>query len=212
MPIALHVLARAGLGTDRLGSVRMERGRLTATVERVYANRVIAEREEAPQGEVAREAIVALLLRGSLFREAVSTTRTRLTRQALAAKLAERGHPAMYAPAEPIPSLEAFLRKRVQTLGVESADDLALLSASDFVVADLPYESRSALDDAYPASVSVGDASYDADYDLDKNQVVLKMVKGSRREPPPLAYLPKFPGLRIYVEGPRGIAVVRDHG
>lgn len=212
MPIPLHALARAGLGRDRLGKVRVERGRVTATLERVYAKRVIAEREETPQGALARDAVVDLLLRGSLFREAVATSRTRLVRRALAQKLAARSHPALTATQEPIPNLETYLRERVQTLGVESGDDVALLSASDFITADLPYESRSALDDTYPAKVSVGDATYDAEYDLDQNQVLLKMVKGSRRDPPPLAYLPKFTGLRICVEGPRGIAVVRERG
>lgn len=212
LPVPLHALARAGLGRDQLKGVRFERGRVTATIERVYAKRTIAEREETPQGEVARDAVVQLLLRGSLFRDAVATTKLRLTRAALAAKLAARGHPAMTASDSPIPSLEAYLRERVHSLGVESGDDVALLSASDFTVPDLPYESRSALDDTYPASVSVGDATYAADYDLDANQVLLRMVKGSRRDPPPLAYLPKFPGLRICVEGPRGIAVVRERG
>jgi ATP-dependent helicase HrpB len=212
MPIAIHVLARAGLGRDRLCGVQLERGKLTAKIERVYAKRVIAEREETPVGAIAREAVVTLLLRGSLFRDAVATTRARLTRLALAAKLAERGHPAMSVNTAPIPNLEAYLRDRVETLGVESGDDVALLSAADFVVADLPYESRSALDDAYPAKVDVGDASYEAEYDLDRNQVVLKRLKGSRRDPPPLAYLPKFPGLRICVEGPRGFSIVRERG
>jgi hypothetical protein len=58
----------------------------------------------------------------------------------------------------------------------------------------------------------VGDATYEADYDLDRSQVLLRMIKGSRRDPPPLAYLPRFAGLRICVEGPRGIAVVRERG
>jgi ATP-dependent helicase HrpB len=212
MPIALHVLARAGLGRDRLGAVRLDRGRVVATVERVYAKRVIAEREQTPEGALARDAVVELLLRGSLFRDAVATTRKRLIRSALAAKLDARAHPAVTAPVPTIPGLEAFLRSRVATLGVETGDDVALLSASDFLAAELPYESRSALDDAYPAVVHVGDATYDADYDLDNNQVLLRMVKGSRREPPPLGYLPKFPGLKICVEGPRGIAVVRERG
>jgi ATP-dependent helicase HrpB len=212
MPIPLHVLARAGLGRDRIASVRVERGRVTATLERVYAKRVIAEREETPQGALARDAVVELLLRGSLFREAVATSKTRLVRTALAEKLAARGQPAMIASERAVPTLEAFLRERVQTLGVESGDDVALLSASDFIAPDLPYESRSALDEAYPAKVSVGDASYEAHYDLDNNQVLLRMVKGSRKDPPPLAYLPKFPGLRVCVEGPRGIAVVRERG
>lgn len=212
MPIALHVLARAGLGRDRLGAVRLDRGRVVATVERVYAKRVIAEREQTPEGALARDAVVELLLRGSLFRDAVATTRKRLIRSALAAKLAARGRPGMTASDPPIPGLEAFLRARVQTLGVETGDDVALLSAGDFLAAELPYESRSALDDAYPPVVHVGDATYEADYDLDNNQVLLRMVRGSRREPPPLSYLPKFPGLKICVEGPRGIAVVRERG
>ncbi|HMI92706.1 MAG TPA: helicase-related protein, partial [Polyangiales bacterium] len=212
MPIALAVMARAGLGRDRLESVQLEKKRVIARIERVYAKRVIATREETPQGELARAALLELLLRGSLFRDAVATTRARLTRSALAAKLAARGHPAGVAADKPIPALDAWLSARLEALGVEHADDLALLSASDFTAPDLPYEVRSALDSDYPLQVSVGDASYRADYDLDRNQVLLHMIRGSRRDPPPLAYLPKFPGLRICVEGPRGIAVIRERG
>jgi ATP-dependent helicase HrpB len=213
MPIGLHVLARAGLGRDQLAEVRAERGRLVATIQRVYAKRTIAEREETPQGELARDAMVELLLRGSLFRDAVTTTRARLIRWSLAAKLAMRSRaPTAAVVNAAIPSLEEFLRERVQTLGVESGDDLALLSAADFLKQDLPYESRAALDEAYPAKVSVGDASYEAEYDIERGQVLLKLIRGSRRGPPPLEYLPKFPGLRICVEGPGGIAVVRARG
>jgi len=212
MPIPLHAILRAGLGSDKLGAVRIERGRVTATIERVYAKRVLAEREETPQGEVARDALVELLLRGSLFREAVATSRARLIRLALANKLAARSQPGAAPPSAAAPNLEAFLRKRVQSLGVESGDDVALLSAADFLVADLPYEQRAPLDEAYPAKVDVGDASYEAEYDIDKGQVLLKQVRGSRTTPPPLAYLPKFPGLKICVAGPRGMTIVRPHG
>jgi ATP-dependent helicase HrpB len=210
MPIALHVLARAGLGSDRLGTVRLERGRVVAAVERVYAKRVIAEREETPTGELARAAVLTLLLRGTLFREAVATSRERLVRSVLAAKLAAKSGQAQIATENP--NLEDWLRARLSTLGVESGDDVALLSPSDFTLPDLSYELRAPLDAAYPAQVSVGDATYRADYDLDQNQVILRMIKGSRRDPPPLGYLPKFPGLRICVEGPRGLSVVRPHG
>jgi hypothetical protein len=212
LPIPLHVIARAGLGTDKLANVRVERGRVTATIERVFAKRVLGEREETPQGEVARDAVVQLLLRGSLFRDAVATTRARLTRLALANKLALRTQPTAARSVELVPSLEVYLRERVQTLGVESGDDVALLSAADFLVADLPYEQRAPLDEAYPAKVDVGDASYVAEYDIDQGQVLLKRVSGSRTTPPPLAYLPKFPGLKICVEGPRGFTVVRARG
>lgn len=210
--ISISAIARAGLGHDRLAGVQLDRKRVVAKIERVYAKRVIAEREELPTGEVARAAIATLLERGSLFRDAVATTRTRLARSALAAQLAARGHAAGLKSDAPVPELGPYLLARLEALGVESGDDLALLSADDFLAPELPYEVRSLLDRDFPESVSVGDASYRAEYDLAQNQVLLHMVKGNRRDPPPLSYLPKFPGLRIAVAGPRGVSVIRQRG
>jgi ATP-dependent helicase HrpB len=183
--------------------VSVEGKRVVSTIERVFAKRVIATRDEVPTGALAREAFRALLARGSLFKDAVATTRVRLSRGALAAKL--------HGTAE-TPDLETWLAMRLEALGVESGDDLPMLSASDFVAPELPFEIASALDRDYPAEVSVGDATYRADYDLERREVVLHMVKGSRKDPPPLAYLPKFVGLRICVAGPRGTSVVRERG
>jgi hypothetical protein len=212
MAVPIAMLARAGLGSDRMASVQLDRKRAITTIERVFAKRVLSTREEVPKGELARQAIFELLQRGSLFRDAVATTRDRLTHTAVAAWLATRNHPAGVARKEPVPSLEDWLRERVATLGVESGDDLALLSAQDFLAPELPYESRSVIEGDYPLTVNVGDAVYRAEYELDKNQVTLRSLKGSRREAPTLGYLPKFPGLRICVEGPTGVAVVRSRG
>jgi hypothetical protein len=183
-----------------------------ATLERVYANRVLAERETVPTGELARTAFAILLKRGSLFKDAVATTRARLARKGLAAALAKRGHPAGVASAQAIPDLEAWLAAKIATLGVSSGEDLALLSAQDFLEPDLPYEIRSLLDADFPTTVSVGDATYRVDYEIEKAHVLLTMIKGSRNEPPPLGYLPRFQGLRISVAGPRGLRVVRERG
>jgi hypothetical protein len=60
--------------------------------------------------------------------------------------------------------------------------------------------------------VSAGDASYRAEYDLARSQVTLHPLKGSRRDVPAPGYLPRFPGLRILVDGPRGVSVVRARG
>ena len=210
-PVSLATMARAGLGKDRLGAVHLDGGRVLAKVERVYAERVIATREEVPTGDVARAAIGALFLRGSIFKGALVATRERLARITLAAKLAVRGHPAGVAR-EHSPSLEEWVAERLVSLGVESGGDLAMLSAVDLTIADIPFESRAALDREFPVVVDVGDARYEAHYDLDARQVVLRRVKGNRDSPPPLAYLPRFPGLRICVDGPRGVQIVRQRG
>jgi hypothetical protein len=209
MAVPLSLLARYELGEERLAAVQLDRKRVVARIERVFANRVIAEREEAPAGALLRAAMLELLLRGSLFRAAVATTRERLTRAALAAWLSSRGHPAGAQVEGAELSLEAWLRAKLERLGVESSEDLALLSESDFISPELPFEVRGAIENDYPLTVSVGDASYRAEYDLAQSQVTLHLLKGTRAEPPPLSYLPKFPGLRICVESRRGISVVR---
>lgn len=211
MAIPLSVLARAGLGSDRIASVRLEHKRVVCTLERSYAKRVIAEREEQPSGPLLREALVTLLQRGSLFREAIAETRTRLARTALADALAARAQPRN-APLSPPPTLDSWLLARVEQLGVEAPDDLALLSASDFLAPALPEEIRASLDRDYPETLNVGDAVYRADYDLAQYQVILQLIKGTRREPPPLSYLPRLGGLRVCVAGPRGTVVLRQRG
>ncbi len=203
-------MAHTGLGHDRLSAVRLESGRVLASVERVYAKRVIATRDEVPQGEVARAAIAQLFLRGSLFRGTLKTTQSRLALTSLAAQLATRGHRAGVASSTPVPALEDWVLARLLELGVESGDDLALLSPTDLIPRELPYESLSLLEREFPVRVSVGDATYEAEYDLDRRQVLLRMTQGNRRDPPPLAYLPRFEGLRICVGGSRGITTLRD--
>jgi ATP-dependent helicase HrpB len=215
MAIPLSVIARAGLGTDRIASVRLEHKRVLCVLERSYAKRVIAEREEQPRGPLLREALVALLERGSLFREVIAQTRSRLARTALAEGLSARAQlrsqPAT-APASVAPALDGWLLARLEQLGVELPEDLALLSAQDFLAPELSPDTRAQLDRDYPETINVGDAVYRADYDLAEYQVILQLIKGTRRDPPPLNYLPRLGGLRVCVAGPRGTQVLRQRG
>ena len=214
-PVPLRWIVEAGLGRDRLAGVAVERGRVVANIERVYARKVLATREDAPVGDVAREAVCALFLRGSIFRESLLRTKDRLAAATLAARLVAAGR-TFDDPWRPPPlaelELEAWARARITALGVEHGDDLAMLSAADFVAPDLPDGVRESLDKEFPRTVTVGDATYEADYDLAKQSVTLRMVRGARRDPPPLGYLPRFPGLRITVEAGRSMWVVRQGG
>ena len=219
-PVSLKQIARLGLGRDRLADVSLEGGaRVVARIERVYAKRVIDTREEVPRGDVAREALATLLLRGSLFRAAIAATRERLTATALWVGLVATGAggaSAIYelegAPARAA-SLEEWVRARIASLGVEGGDDLAMLSARDFEAPDLPPHVRAYLDKEYPRVVEIGDGAYEAEYALrarGDGEVTLRLVRGSRREPPPPGYLPRFGGLRVIVETGRTVRVVRE--
>ena len=75
MAVPLATLARAGLGSERIAAVQLEKKRVVCTLERVYAKRVLAEREETAERRArARGAGHAARARQHVS-EAVATTR-----------------------------------------------------------------------------------------------------------------------------------------
>ena len=84
------------------------------------------------------------------------------------------------APAH-VPTLEDWVSARVETLGVEGGDDVAMLSPKDFELPDIPFHVRAYLDKEYPRVVKVGDATYEADYALRERQVTLHGARLSPR-------------------------------
>ncbi len=213
-PLSLAWLLEAGVGRDRLAGVSVERGRIVARVERVYARKVLIEREEVPTGSVAREAIRELFVRGSIFRDSLALAKARLAAWTLAARLRSSGYVfdevGWEATGPAGEELGLWVESKLLAMGVESGDELALLSGIDLVPPALPESVSEQLDREFPRTVSVGDAVYEVDYDLIAQQATLRMVRGTRKEPPPAAYLPKFPGMRVCVEAGRSLWVVRE--
>ncbi len=221
IPLQPAWLIEAGLGRDRLGGVSVKGGRVIARVERVYARRVLDVREETPEGALAREALRDLFVRGSIFSAILEQTRDRLEAAALYGRLRADGltgededwdgsFEETQPPDGPVPTLEEWVLDRLESLGVESGDDLAMLAPEDLLAPDLPDRARSRIDKEYPRVLSVGDAVYRISYDLCKKEVTLHKTKGQRKELPPLAYLPLFTGFRILVKDRAVVRVLRE--
>lgn len=215
-PLPLPWLVAAGLGRDRLGAVTVDHGRVLATVERVYARKVIEQREETPVGAVARAAIGELFVRGSVLKGSLPEAKQRLAAWALATQLRATGYAFdddSWAPLEAEQrELAAWVAARLEALGVETGEDLALLSPGDLLPPELPYAAKAQIEKEYPLAVTVGDARYEVDYDVPARTATLRMVKGIRKDPPPLGYLPKFTGMKIIVEAGRSLWVLRERG
>ncbi len=210
--VSLSFLNRLGLGQPQVRSVKRVAGKLVAIVDQVYVGKVLSSQEVTPTGEVARAALVELLTDGRVFRDAIEETKQRLRRRALAHSLARGtgfehlGLADLPAP----PELRDWLQQRVTELGVDSADDLELLSSDDFLAQDVGAELLPTLQDEFPLTVDMGDCRYAVEYDLGKRQVLLTITKGARATPPPLSFLPKFRGFRVCVEAGRRIHVLRE--
>lgn len=216
MPVPTAWLLEAGLGQDRLAGVAVTRGAVVAQLERVYAHRVLQAREETPTGTLAREALVTLFVRGSIFRPALLASTRNLELARLWSSLSAAGVPLQLyggdvAPSA-VPTLEDWVRDKVDRLGVESGDDLALLSAKDFTAPPVPQEVATELDRVFPSSVRVGDVLYAAEVVPATRTVTLRPGGGARpKELPAASYFPRFGGFRVVVQLPKAPGrVVRE--
>ncbi len=206
-PVPIGWLAQEGLGRERVAAVRFDHGALSAVVERVFAKKVIGKRELSPQGAQAREALAQLLVDGKLFAATMKLAVGRLRDLALAARLGV--YEGDELPAGKKPTLAAWLLKRLETLGVESGEDMQLLSEPDLLPAELSWDAREAVDHAFPKQLSTTYARYEVEVDLEHGYVILHWQDGQRGQLPTLAQLPRFAGFGIKVDTGTGFRQLR---
>lgn len=204
MPVPIPWLVAAEVGRERVARVSVKgRGasaKLVSEIERVHARKVLGSREAVPEGQLARDALARVFLEGRLWKQTRAATADRLEARALHAQVERNAGRA----AEDVPSIEDWVAERVAELGVASGEDLALLSPDDLLADDLPAWIREQLDKVYPREIKLRDIEFAVRYELARKTVVLEKLRGSRRDPPPLTWLPRFEGLRIVMRDERG--------
>ncbi|HCH65520.1 MAG TPA: helicase, partial [Deltaproteobacteria bacterium] len=118
MPVPPSWLVQAGRGRDRVVEVRLDRraeGGMVARIERVYAGRALAVREEMPTGSLARDAIVDLLLKNALMGGIAKELNHRHERASLARRLEGEA---------PLLPLREWLQQRLETLELNDPTEL----------------------------------------------------------------------------------------
>ncbi len=198
--LSRHELGQVAVRHAQIAKSGPDRGKIVVTLERSYAGRVIDTREQIPEGSFARQATVELIARGTLHPKVKNEAQRRLARLALGHALGKSPEFSHFKEIDEPPSLQEFLLARLTELGVESCDDLELLSTTDFLPADVPAHLSPQLDERFPLEVDLGDCLYAVEYDLARHQATLSIVRGGRHKPPPANYLPRFEGLRVFVE------------
>ena len=198
LPLSLPDLVRAGVGEESVTHVSLKGGQLSARIERTYGGRVIGKREEAPQGALARAALLRLMLERRWLKGAIEAADAALSRWDLARRLSARKRLEVFEGSdEATPTLSDFLARRLDTLGVEDAADVALLSAEDFAVARLPQHVAKRLERDYPTEVLIGGSRFRLVYDLAKQTVCLELLRGDPKRPPHAALVPRLTGFKV---------------
>ena len=226
LPVPLGWLVEAGLGRDRLGEVRVEKRdgapwRVVGEIERVFAGRVLATRDDVPRGELARRAVATLFLRGSLFRGSLEETRERLRQAALARSLATLAaspwsgsawaEMARAAVPVEVPELEEWVAAKLEELGVESGEDVQLLTEDDFLAEPLPPLLAAELEREMPGRLEILGIRYTIRYDVGRREAVLRQDGGRvKHQIPPTFALPRLAGFRIRIEHRGAVRALRE--
>ena len=205
-PVPLKWLAGEGIGEERQARIRWEEDQLVAVMERHHAGRVIATRETEPEGELLREALAELILRSELLVPAGDRLVEELRQWRLWVAL---GHNEGEEDEGEVPDARDWLVRRLATLGVDAASDVALLEPEDLRFQGIPVTERERFDERYPARLNLGDLILAVHYDTGRRQVTVERIGGRRRKDPARWELPAWKGWKIQYR--RGSRVVDIH-
>ncbi len=189
MPVEAAWVIHAGIGRERLGHLERRRGSVMGHVDRVHAGKVLGTELEPLTGTLARQAVATLFLRGSIFD--VRTAKHRFERLQLAAQL-EGDRPSQ--------TFEDWVHDRIAELGVESGEDLALLSMGDLTPDALPEHVGEALDREFPATVELGGLKFRVEVEVGAKRITLHNLGGRIKKLPPSSWLPRFRGWSVRLE------------
>jgi ATP-dependent helicase HrpB len=188
-PLPLAMLIDAGLGETTTGAVRLEDGRPVAVEERLYAHRVIDRRETTPSGTSLRHALARLILDNRLLKPAGERLRADCHQWQLYVAL---GHAQGDTP-----DAGDWLAQRLAELGVEEADDIALIEPQDLVFPGIPDWERERFDGKYPARLTIDTMKLAVHYDVGRKRITVERTGGDRKTKPQRWELPAWQGWRV---------------
>lgn len=199
-PILFNTLVEAQLGiecvSDALSSSPLDQTLLI----RQYAGRVIGSRIGEVKGDQLLESIVGSIISGAVFPNLAVTIERDISAWNIWRLLQKNQHKSpvdnFSIVQEPL-DVRHYLKHKLIELGVESADDLELINASDLVFHGIPDWERVEFDSLYPQELVLPELILAVDYRPQNKWVILSYVRGSRKQGPKRWELPRWSGWRI---------------
>lgn len=189
-PIPTSAIVDAGLAEVSVTAPAFSHGRLTCQQQWHYAGRLLQQQEVAPTGAAARRAIAELILAGRLLRPAGKRLRDDMEAWWLYQQIELDTAAAQQDPF-------AWLTERLQALGVEHGDDLALIEPDDLHFEGIPDWERERFDTHYPRHWSLPSLELRLHYEPRRRRVTAEQVGGTRRKPPQRWELPPWSGWTV---------------
>ncbi|WP_063345570.1 helicase-related protein [Vibrio jasicida] len=196
LPVSLNLLRELELGEWQQGETNYEEEAPRATMHLVYAGRTIYTEYQALEGEVAVQSIVEMIEDETLLPGFAPLRKQQIQHWKIYNALGLNPEPIEKTELDGL-SFATWLVEQLETLGVESVEDIELFEADDIPFEGIPEWEYDDFVERYPLKLVLAELKLDVEYFVSRKLVQVIYAEGGRKGDPKRWELPRWSGWKV---------------
>ncbi|WP_104040321.1 helicase-related protein [Vibrio hyugaensis] len=196
LPVSLNLLRELELGEWQQGETNYEEEAPRATMHLVYAGRTICTEYQALEGEVAVQSIVEMIEDETLLPGFAPLRKQQIQHWKIYNALGLNPEPIEKTELDGL-SFVTWLVEQLETLGVESVEDIELFVADDIPFEGIPEWEYDDFVERYPLKLVLAELKLDVEYFVSRKLVQVIYAEGGRKGDPKRWELPRWSGWKV---------------
>lgn len=196
LPVSLNLLRELELGEWQQGETNYEEEAPRATMHLIYAGRTICTEYQALEGEVAVQSIVEMIEDETLLPGFAPLRKQQIQHWKIYNALELNPEPIEKTGLDGL-SFATWLVEQLETLGVESVEDIELFDAEDIPFEGIPDWEYQDFAEQFPLKLILAELKLDVEYFVSRKLVHVIYTEGSRKGDPKRWELPRWAGWKV---------------
>ncbi|NOI69868.1 helicase-related protein [Vibrio owensii] len=196
LPVSLNLLRELELGEWQQGETNYEEEAPRATMHLIYAGRTICTEYQALEGEVAVQSIVEMIEDETLLPGFAPLRKQQIQHWKIYNALGLNPEPIEKTELDGL-SFATWLVEQLETLGVESVEDIELFEAEDIPFEGIPDWEYQDFAEQFPLKLILAELKLDVEYFVSRKLVHVIYTEGSRKGDPKRWELPRWAGWKV---------------
>ncbi|MHA2875354.1 helicase-related protein [Vibrio campbellii] len=196
LPISLKLLRELELGEWQQGETNYEEEVPRATMHLTYAGRTICTEFQALEGGVAVQSIVEMIEAETLLPGFAPLRKQQIQHWKIYNALGLNQEPIDKAKLDGL-SFSTWLVEQLETLGVESMEDIELFEADDIPFEGIPDWEYQDFAEQFPLKLLLAELKLDVEYFVSRKLVHVIYTDGNRKGDPKRWELPRWSGWKV---------------
>ncbi|EOD9427059.1 helicase-related protein [Vibrio harveyi] len=196
LPVSLALLRELELGEWQQGETNYDEEVPRATMHLSYAGRTICTEYQALQGEVAVQSIVEMIDEQALLPGFAPLRKQQIQHWKIYNALGLNQTPVDKSMLDDL-SFSTWLVEQLETLGVESVEDIELFDADDIPFEGIPDWEYQDFAEQFPLKLVLAELKLDVEYFVSRKLVHVIYTEGNRKGDPKRWELPRWSGWKV---------------